>query len=316
MVATGVGISVLPALRGSRLDLAARMNRGDREGVVHGGTLRRLLIVSQFAASAVLLVSALLVTRSYLTIDHTENGYATDGIVTMRVSLDGDAYEDPRQRLGYLDQAVNRLRLTGHRRIRGRRVGTSGLEPAPRPAWPRLSPSRSKVRLANAGEARIATLDVVTSGYLETMEIPIVEGRRFTAAEIDEGSDVMLLSDRLTRRIWPDGVRVGRRVRLVGGEREQVRDVWLTVVGITRDVIRSQCSSSGSTRRPSDQLYLPYGDAAHPVDDAGTPYPFRRARRCRQPSNRAAGVGRDRTHPQRADHAAVAGPRVPECSVC
>ena len=30
VVVTGVGISVLPALRGSRLDLAARMNRGDR----------------------------------------------------------------------------------------------------------------------------------------------------------------------------------------------------------------------------------------------------------------------------------------------
>ena len=53
------------------------------------------------------------------------------------------------------------------------------------------------------GEARIATRHVVTAGYLETMEMPLVEGRPFTAAEVDEGRDVVILSDGLARRIWP-----------------------------------------------------------------------------------------------------------------
>ena len=39
------------------------------------------------------------------------------------------------------------------------------------------------------GEARIATRHVVTAGYLETMEIPILDGRPFTFAEVDEGRD-------------------------------------------------------------------------------------------------------------------------------
>ena len=262
VVVTGVGISVLPALRGSRLDLTARMKRGDRADVAHGGRLRRLLIVSQFAASAVLLVSALLVARSYLTIDHTDNGYATDGIVIMGVALNGDAYEDPRQRLGYLDRAVNRLRRAGIVESAG---AVSELP---------LSLSRTGAAVVSfevegetgeRGEARIATQHVVTSGYLETMEIPIVDGRRFTAGEIDEGSDVVLLSDKIARRIWPDGARVGRRVRLVSGEREQTRGPWLTVVGITRDVTQPPLQLLGLDTVPPDQLYRPYGALPSPM---------------------------------------------------
>ena len=112
VVATGVGISVLPALRGSKLDLARMMKGAGGGAGAGGGTLRRLLVVSQFALSAILLANALLLARSYLTIDDAESGYATDGIVTMRVSLTGGAYEDPRRRLGYLDRA-NRPGQTG-----------------------------------------------------------------------------------------------------------------------------------------------------------------------------------------------------------
>ena len=132
VVVTGVGISVLPALRGSRLELAARMNQGDLGGVARGGKLRRLLIVSQFGASAVLLVSALLVTKSYVAIDDTENGYATDGVVTMRVTLDGDAYEDPPPAPWLPRPRGQPASKHWHRRGCGRRVGASGLGEARR----------------------------------------------------------------------------------------------------------------------------------------------------------------------------------------
>ena len=258
VVATGVGISVLPALRGSRLDLTQMMKGAGRGAAPGSGRLRRLLVVSQFALSAILLVGALLVARSYLSIDYTEGGYATDGIVTMRVSLTGGAYEDPRQRLAYIDRAVDRLR--GAAIVES--AGAVSALPASREGFAPTVTFEVEGEVGERGEVRIATQHVVTGGYLETMEIPVVEGRPFTAAEVDGAGDVALLSDGLARRIWPDGGRLGRRVRIAGGSREREPGPWLTVVGITRDVA-PPTQVLGLDAVPPDQMYLPYG--ARPI---------------------------------------------------
>ncbi len=250
VVVTGVGISVLPALRGSRLYLTQTMKGAGEGSGVGGGTLRRLLVGSQFALAVILLTSALLVARSYLTIDDAESGYATDGIVTMRVSLTGGAYEEPRERVGYLDRAVNRLRGVGIVES----AGAVSVLPASREGF---APTATFEVEGEVGE-RVAALHVVTAGYLETMEIPIVDGRPFTSEEIDEGREVVVLSDELTRRIWLAGGRVGRRIRLGGGGPQQEPGPWLTVVGVTRDVT-PPAQVLGLDPAPADQLYLPYG---------------------------------------------------------
>ena len=260
VVATGVGISVLPALRGSKLDLARMMKGAGGGAGAGGGTLRRLLVVSQFALSAIILANALLLARSYLTIDDAESGYATDGIVTMRVSLTGGAYEDPRRRLGYLDRAIYRLR--GARIVES--AGAVSVLPASREGFAPTVTFEVEGEVGERGAARIATQHVVTAGYIETMEIPIVDGRPFTAGEVDEGREVVVLNDGLARRIWPDGARVGRLVRLAGGEGEQEPGPWLTVVGITRDVT-PPTQVLGLDTVPADQLYLPYGARPTPL---------------------------------------------------
>ena len=258
VVVTGVGISVLPALRGSRLDLTRVMKGPGKGAGAGGGTLRRLLVVSQFALAAILLANALLLARSYLTLDDSDSGYATDGIVTMRVSLTGGAYADPRQRLGYLERAVDRLRSA--RFVES--AGAVSVLPASREGFAPTVTFDAEGAVGERGEVRLATRHVVTAGYLETMEIRLVDGRPFTAGEVDEGRQVVLLSDGLARRIWPDGARVGRRVRLVGEAGAQ--EPWLTVVGVTRDVI-PPAQVLGLDTVPTDQLYLPYGAQPTPL---------------------------------------------------
>ncbi len=260
VVVTGVGISVLPALRGSRLDLTRMMKGAGGAVGASGGKLRRLLVVSQLALATILLAGALLLARSYLTLDHAESGYATDGIVTMRVSLTGGAYEDPRRRLAYLDRALERLQRA--RIVES--VGAVSALPASREGFAPTVTFEVEGEVDRRGEARIATRHVVTGGYLETMEIPLLDGRPFTAAEVDEGRDVVVLSDGLARRLWPDGPHLGRRIRLSAGDAGQAPGPWLTVVGIAGDVV-PPAQVLGLDTVPADQLYLPYGARPTPL---------------------------------------------------
>jgi putative ABC transport system permease protein len=73
---------------------------------------------------------------------------------------------------------------------------------------------------------------VVSTDYLETMRIPVLAGRNFTAAENrDSTTFVALVSKALATKMWPGQNPLGKRFR-VGGANGPIR----TVIGVTGDV--------------------------------------------------------------------------------
>src|SRR5690606_6610489 len=69
----------------------------------------------------------------------------------------------------------------------------------------------------------------VTRDYVETMGIPLVDGRLFTFAD-ESGTPVVLINERLARVFYPDMNPIGRRLRPPGD------NPWLTIVGVVKDV--------------------------------------------------------------------------------
>jgi predicted permease len=65
-----------------------------------------------------------------------------------------------------------------------------------------------------------------TPDYFRTMEIPLIAGRFFTAADTDKSQPVVLIDQKMADRFWPKGDAVGKRIRQ--GDKEP----WLTVVGV------------------------------------------------------------------------------------
>jgi putative ABC transport system permease protein len=79
--------------------------------------------------------------------------------------------------------------------------------------------------------------NVVTDGYFDVMQIPIVAGRAF--ASQDEGSPARLavVSAGLSRVLWPDGQILGRRLSLEDPGSADMK--WAAVIGVVGDIHRA-----------------------------------------------------------------------------
>jgi hypothetical protein len=56
----------------------------------------------------------------------------------------------------------------------------------------------------------------VSSEYFETLGIPLVEGRLFTAADTPSTTPVLVINETMARRYWAKETAVGKRIRLRG----------------------------------------------------------------------------------------------------
>jgi len=55
----------------------------------------------------------------------------------------------------------------------------------------------------------------VGAGYFHVNDVPLRQGREFTAADRLGSEPVALVSETLARRLWPNGSAVGRQIRTV-----------------------------------------------------------------------------------------------------
>jgi hypothetical protein len=66
------------------------------------------------------------------------------------------------------------------------------------------------------GDARqnpLVNLEAVSSGYFETMEIPVIEGRTINDADRAGRAASAVVSESFAQRFWPDGRALGRRLQ-------------------------------------------------------------------------------------------------------
>ena len=89
------------------------------------------------------------------------------------------------------------------------------------------------------GERPVGQWSAITPDYFATMGIPIVAGRAITAADTEQSPLVVVVSQGLARRAWPNGSPIGKRI-LVGRF-----PGFAEVVGVAGDV-----KNNGLAREP------------------------------------------------------------------
>ncbi len=180
------------------------------------------VIAMEIALTAMLLVAGGLLTRSLSRLMAVDPGFDTDQLATVEVSLPHTRYQTREARLAFFRDVLGQLK-----QIPG--IGTvSGVNSLPFPG-----------RTAGWG-IRIAGRDPefvgapfgyhVAPGYLETLGVPLLVGRRLVETDGPEAPLAVVINETMARRYWPGESPIGAQFRYPGSEEP------VTVVGIVGNV--------------------------------------------------------------------------------
>ncbi len=209
-ILTSLFFGLVPARAATKHNLVSALKD---EGI--GGrrrfVLRNLLVVAQVALSLVLLVCAGLFIRSLRNVQAIDPGFDTRHGLVMTIDLGMLLYSEERGRQ-FQEQLVERLNNV---------PGVSGVTLAdffPLGGQWRAAPIAIEGQPPPANGQPMAALQRVDSRYFETMGIPLLSGRSFTAADTASSELRVIVNLTLVRRYWPNakqlGDVLGRRIRI------------------------------------------------------------------------------------------------------
>jgi predicted permease len=242
-LATGAvfGLAPLLHLAGRATSLALKEG-GTRTATGAGrNRIRRALVAAEVALAVALVIGAGLLLRTVMNLSNVDSGFRRGQLVTFAVSLPGATYAKPDQVRGFYERLLVQLGSTGGVQSV---AGMTGLPP---------------LRQVNANDTSIEGYrappkgpfenvdyyQTVTTGYVETMGIPVVEGRAFQRS--DAARATVLINETMARTFYKGQSPIGRRVKPSGGGTIP----WFTIVGVLKDV-----KQGGVDQKTGTELYF------------------------------------------------------------
>ena len=252
---TGLALGLVTSLKAAFATPGEILKDQAARTTVRPGSLRNLLLVAEVALALVVAVGAGLMLESWQRLVRLDPGYRTDNVGILRIQLPtppvetgpSDAELSNRER----EASVHRFREALRARILETLHRQTGVESAALASDVPLSGARATV-VTPAGTARDPTLPyqggsrlyrhLVSPGYFETLEIPLLRGRSFSSADHLDTPAVAVVSRSAAERLWPGEDPLGQRFkpglppephpRSPDGEEIE----WVTVVGVVEDV--------------------------------------------------------------------------------
>jgi putative ABC transport system permease protein len=234
---TGILFGLAPALQTSGTDISETLKESGRGSAgVRSHRMRSALVVSEVALALVLLVGAGLLIRSFRALLATDMGFNPQNVLTMQVWLPDSHYPESYQVTSFYREALERLRTAPGV------TSASAINFLPLTGWGDITDFFIGGRpTPPPGHEYVAQYRVVSSGYFQTMEIPLKQGRDFSETDSDGAPGVAIVNETLAQRYWPGEDPIGKHIKVnmlnsQGPWRPQIKDVWLTIVGIAGDV--------------------------------------------------------------------------------
>lgn len=234
---------LLPALRGTRINLGASLNQGSRGTA--GTRIGRGLVVFEISLACVLLVCAGLMFRSIVNINQRDLGVDSSGILLARIGLFEEQYPSAQSRGQFFETLTENLAD----RPGVRSAFASTALPGGLVSWTKIALAGEGLLDDQFGRSPWEHWTVVTPGIFDALAIPLIAGRTFDARDRADSEPVAVVSRSLAAERWNGADAIGQRIAL-GASNEPER--WRTVIGIVEDVHLGDVED-----RPRGAVFIP-----------------------------------------------------------
>jgi predicted permease len=187
---------------------------------------RDVLVVAQVAMAMVLLVSAMLMIRTFYALRRVDPGFAQpEHLQTLHIAIPNQLIQDPQMVTRTQNNIVDKIAS-----IAGvRSVGFATVVPmdGPAPNWNSVEVKGSK----DGFDSPIRYFNYVSPGFFQTMGTRMIAGRDLTWSEIYGRRNYVLISENMSREVWGSPqAALGKRFRGIPNTS------WYEVAGVVQDV--------------------------------------------------------------------------------
>src|SRR5258706_151175 len=256
-VLSGVVFGRVPAWHAGRLDLTHMLKVQGRGSTGSGeqARTRRVLVITEFALSLVLMIAAGLLLRSFWDLLNVRLAFNAQNVMAVRTRLPdpndpkADLYGSPAQEAPFLREVLRRGRtLPGVEEVA---LGDTASIPLDESLRNLKLISEGKFLFTLEGDIQndrpsVVERSSVTPEYFHLLGIPLLRGRLFNDLDNDKAPQVTVVNEAFARAYWPNENPLGKRFK-----RNRAEAPWITVVGVIANARTQSLAQDGVP-----QIYL------------------------------------------------------------
>jgi putative ABC transport system permease protein len=254
-IGTGILFGLLPGLASAKPELTEALKEGGRSATAsrRHNQMRNGLVVGEIALALVLLVGAALLIKSYARLQNVNPGLNPHNVLTIEISLPSLKYPPPETFFYLGTENTIRFFEEATRRV----AKLPGVEASAATSLLPLSGSNNDSSFAIEGRENVTgspmpdeEIRTITPDYFRVLQIHLLQGRCFTDADTAMSPLVVIVSQTLARKYFPNGDALGKRITLDDPRRNPK---WATIVGIVGDI-----RHRGLAVDPEPEYYVPH----------------------------------------------------------
>jgi predicted permease len=209
-VLSSLVFGTVPALTSLKVNPAEAFKEGGRTTAGSRGRkhLGRVFVVSEIAFAVMLLIGTGLLVQSLMRLQNQRTGFRPDHLLRTHLFLPTVHYPDTTSITRFSDEYVSRVRA-----LPGVQDATISAASPPDDQWKQnfTIDGRAVSRLE---DRPVAARNAVDSHYLQTLGIPVVEGRGFSDSDTETSLPVALVNQAFVKQFFPTEAPIAKRIRI------------------------------------------------------------------------------------------------------